>query len=101
MTTLPKKDEAVVADWKVEVRDWWYSIQDRLAEKDICLHERKRVEIENIIKNVLTAKNAEIEEAMREERSSWLSGNRCSVCGEDNLDSKGLSDICGNCYEEQ
>ena len=59
MKTNHTKDEQItpdkrVEDWKEKVRDWWYSIQDLLAEKDICLHERKRVEIETIIKDTLT-----------------------------------------------
>ena len=47
-------------EWRLQVRDWWYSIQDQLAEKDICLHERKRVEMEQIVKNALTTHDAEL-----------------------------------------
>ena len=42
-----------------------------------------------------------ISEAVEAERKEWLSGNRCGLCGGDNLDSKGLSDVCGKCFEEQ
>ena len=59
--TMETRDEEV-EQWKIEVRDWWYAIQDLLAEKDICLHERKRVEIEHIITQALqTAKMQERE----------------------------------------
>lgn len=40
-------------------------------------------------------------EAVEAERKEWLSGNRCSLCGGNNLNSKGLSDVCGKCFEEQ
>jgi len=52
-----------VVGWKENLRDWWYSVQDLLADKDVCLHERKRVEFEHIIQKALTtAQSAKVEE---------------------------------------
>lgn len=48
-----KPTAEVSVDYKEQLRDWWYSVQDLLAEKDICLHERKRVELETIVKQAL------------------------------------------------
>lgn len=42
-----------------------------------------------------------LEQERKAERQEWLSGNCCSLCGGSNLDSKGLSNVCGKCYEEQ
>lgn len=36
-------------EWRVEVRDWWYSLQDLGLE----IPESKRVEIEKIVKKAL------------------------------------------------
>jgi hypothetical protein len=64
-THMPTK---TTDSWKEQVRDWWYSIQDLLAKKDICLHERKRVEIETIIKDIITTLQKEADERVAEAR---------------------------------
>jgi len=68
-------------------------------------YELDSYKIEEWLRTLLTTKDKEKEEAVaearREERNDWLAGNRCSVCGESNLDSRGLSDVCGKCFEEQ
>ncbi len=43
----------------------------------------------------------ELQKAVESERKEWIAGNRCRLCGGENLDSKGLSDVCIKCYEEQ
>ena len=49
----------------------------------------------------LTTLTKAVEEARREEREAWLKGNRCAVCGDSNIGSGGLSDLCSNCVETQ
>lgn len=63
-----KHTDRVEAGWREKVRDWWYSVQDLLAEKDVCLHERKRVELEAIIKELEATQAQQVEEAVRKER---------------------------------
>jgi len=64
--TMPSQQEE---NWRVQVRDWWYSVQDLLAEKDLSLSERKRVELEKIIISLTQAHKVEMEESIRKERA--------------------------------
>ena len=50
-------------DWKVKVRNWWYSLQDEAAVAEWGVPEKYRVEIETIIKHQLQKAR---EEALRE-----------------------------------
>ena len=47
--------------WKKQIRDYWYSLQD-ISD----LPESKRVELKNIIKDILDEKNKHIEEMIKE-----------------------------------
>lgn len=58
------KDVPDVEEWKVEVRDWWYRVQDDCGGMMHSLPEFRRVEIETIIKQALTEKDAEVEKAL-------------------------------------
>jgi hypothetical protein len=44
---------------------------------------------------------SQYDKGVEEERKEWLKGNRCSACGDSNLESGGLSDVCNNCVEDQ
>ena len=45
-------------EWREKVRDWWYSVQDLLNEEvNVSLPEHKRVEIEQIIKEVIFSRD--------------------------------------------
>lgn len=55
------------SDWKVKVRDWWYSVQD--AQK--CPDEIKRVEIEHIIQETLAHREKEIAEEVEKLDFEW------------------------------
>lgn len=42
----------------------------------------------------------EYERGRKDERDAWLAGNRCNNCGDSNLGSGHLADMCGKCFEE-
>jgi len=66
---------------KEQLRDWWYSVQDLLAEKDVCLHERKRVELEKIFTQLNANRTAEMEVARKEGYATGYA----QCCADNNL----------------
>ena len=59
-------------EWREKVRDWWYSVQDLLNEEvNVSLPEHKRVEIEQIIKEVIFSRDTYWKERVRKE---WQKG---------------------------
>ena len=53
--------------WKKQVRDWWYGLQDSYSNvMRIPPHEWKRVEIEHIIKEAITTAKREVLREVRE-----------------------------------
>lgn len=43
--------------------------------------------------------NEIVSRAVAEEREAWIVGQRCTSCGKE-MENGGLSDTCGQCWEE-
>lgn len=62
MQLQPKSNEG----WKVKVRDWWYELEEECSEMMHSQPELRRAILEDIIKEALAQKDAEVAEAREE-----------------------------------